>query len=153
MKEKWAQLNAQEKQLVTIAGVLLSLILFYAMIWAPVSNTVVEKRVKLVKQRELQQWATSAIGKIRASQSQTGSGTSMQNIVNSSVRRYNIQVSRIQPKGEQLAVWVENTGFDQLMQWVAELENNRGLRVVTFDVVAEDESGMVRVRGLTLEKA
>lgn len=154
LKTWWESLNEREHQLVTSAGSVLAVGLFYLLVWLPLSNAVVDTRVSLSKQQSLNQWASGAITQIKAAggSAATGSGGSLTQIVNQSSRRFNIGITRMNPKDDELQLWLDDVVFNDLMKWLAHLEFQQGIGIEGIDVNEGNEPGIVNVRRLIIRK-
>ena len=66
-------------------------------------------------------------------------------------RQFQINVSRKQPKDEQLDQMLEDVAFEQLLRWLQLLQGEHGVQLVQLEVTDTDVPGVVRVRRLVLE--
>ena len=57
-------------------------------------------------------------------------------------------IERVQPEGEGARLWFEAVAFDNLVRWMAELEQRQGLLVSQLAVDAGTEPGVVSARVL-----
>ncbi len=151
----WYQaLEAREQQLVSIGGVFLIIFIFYGAVWSPLNGSIDSKQQALDKQLQQNSWATQAIADIKSSSSvrRVSGGGSLTQIVNNSSRRFNIQIARMQPKGDQLQIWIDSVSFNELMNWLGHLETAQKLQLKGMDISQTEDAGIVRVRNLQLEK-
>jgi general secretion pathway protein M len=148
----WAGLAAREQQLLSIAAVVLCIGGLYWFIWQPLQQGYDSKQVALRQaQLQLAQFQ-QALPQLQQSVASTGRvGGSLPQIVSNSSRTYNIQVSRMQPQNDQLQLVLEDVPFEQLLRWLAQLESNNGVKLVSLDVSDTDSSGIVRVRRMVIE--
>ncbi|GAA0854930.1 type II secretion system protein M [Aliiglaciecola litoralis] len=154
--EKFNQLSDREKLLVSISGALVVIFLFYYVLWSPM-NSALEKQRNLVtsKQADLA-WIQKNAN--RAVQLRTGSDTatrfagSLPQAVNQTASRINITISRMQPQGEELKVWVDQAPFNDVVSWLQNMEN-QGIRIINVDLAEANAPGMVKVRSLQLGKS
>lgn len=153
IKQWWSTLSEREhKQLITI-GILLLVLCFYVLIWSPLANGVTSAQQALDRQMVLNAWSKQAIEQLQAAQTPSRSSGSLNQIINSSTRRYNIAVSRMNPKNDTLNVIIEEVIFSDLLQWLAYLEQKQGLMIQQVDISAANDKGVVRVSRLVLSKA
>ncbi|MDO6694386.1 type II secretion system protein M [Aliiglaciecola sp. 3_MG-2023] len=154
--DKFNQLSERERILVAVSGVLLIIFLFYYIVWAPIDKSL-ETQSKLVatKQSDLLWFKQNAN---RAIQMRSGNGAatvftgSLPQAVNKSAGRVNIAISRMQPQGDELKVWVDQAPFNDVLSWLQSLEN-LGIRIINVDLAEANVSGMVKVRSLQLGKS
>jgi general secretion pathway protein M len=155
MKEWWQQLQLREQQLVIGMSVFVGLLLFYTVVWQPLSDGVNKAESKLAKQENLLVWVREGSAQyIQAVQSgvSTGSGGSLSGIVQNSASQNEIQVSRVQPQGENLQVWIEDVPFKVLLNWLHYLDEKEGLHVKNIDLIRGEKEGTVQVRRLMLSR-
>lgn len=159
MKEllvKFQQLSDREKILVLAASIFVVVFLFYFVIWAPMNDALATQRKNIqTKQTDLA-WIKQSAN--RAVQLRTGSGASanftgsLPQAVNQTASRVSIAISRMQPQGEELKVWVDQAPFNDVLSWLQSLEN-RGIRIINVDLAEANAPGMVKVRSLQLGKS
>lgn len=153
LRAKWESLNEREQKLVGIGGVALAVAVFYWGLWQPLGNAMEKNQKLLVKQQSTNVWAQDAIKQIKsASGAANSGGGSLSQIVNTSSRRFNVQIGRMNPKGEQLNLMIDEMVFNDLLKWLAYLEQNQGIKVMNLDVSELEEPGKVRVSRLVVEK-
>lgn len=154
MKAWWESISEREQKLVSIGGGALLLAIFYWGLWQPVSNAKIDNEKKLLDQQSTNVWAKGAIARLKSAANNNARGNgSLQQIVNNSSRQYNIQIGRMNPKGEQLNLLIDETVFNDLLRWVNHLEQNQGLKVMNMDIQQLEEPGKVRVSRLLIEKS
>jgi general secretion pathway protein M len=71
--------------------------------------------------------------------------------VSQTSQQFQIKVSRMQPKDEQLDLMLDDVPFEQLLRWLQLLQGEHGVRLVQLEVTDTDMPGVVRVRRLVLE--
>ncbi len=120
-----------------------------------------EASKKLQQQQELNGWVAEQIELINSRTSIVGSGSgsannnnaSLTQIVNSTARRHQVTLARIQPQSTHMVkLGLDEVNFNQLMTWLAELRNSHGVVVNNIDISKAKDSGLVKVRRLDLER-
>lgn len=155
MKAWWQQLNIREQRLVAAMSMVIFIFLFYSFIWQPLNENIAKNTKKLARQQSLLTWVSSETQRYNLAK---GSGGSTQNkgsissIVNRTAGANGISITRMQPQGENLQVWIDNIAFDQLLQWLAQLANNEDIIVGAIDLSQSEQPGQVRVKRLQLGK-
>lgn len=147
IQQWWRSLQKREQQLVLMAAVTVFVAAFYWLLWAPLHQSYQSQ------QQQLQQVAIQ-IQQIRSFpvvSTQTKSQGSLTDIISSSARSHNIQVSRMQPQNDQMQVMLNDLSFDQLLKWLHELQYQHNISIVQLDLAQADAPGMVRVRRLLVE--
>ncbi len=144
-----------EQKLILILGVCFSLFILIS-VYSSVANGLSETSKKLIQQQELNTWAEQQIALIKRSgktSSASGSTSSMAQVINTTARRNGITLARLQPQTADLVkVGLEDMNFNQLTKWLADLRNQHGIYVSNLDLSKTDETGIVRVRRLDLER-
>lgn len=147
--------NESEQRLLVIFSI--SIVLFAVVsIYLSVANGLADTEKKLNRQLELNSWAEQQITIIKQSEgngrSATNSG-SMTQVINSSARRFNITLARLQPQqNNYVKVGLEDVNFNTLMQWLTQLQNTYSIRAANIDISKTETEGVVRVRRLDLER-
>jgi general secretion pathway protein M len=151
IKQKWQQLQPQEKQLVLITAVIVGVYLFWLLIWQPLNQNIESTSKKIAKEQELLTWVATQTARFEQSKQGTVFRGSLTAAVNQSAKQQGIVVSRMQPQQEMLQVWVEDIAFDKLLNWLSQL-NQQGIQVVNIDIQQTDVPGVVQVKRLQLGK-
>jgi general secretion pathway protein M len=151
----WQQLNIREKRLVSVMGGAIVVFLFYSLIWQPINNSIVEDEKKLKSRQELLSWVTENTARyknIKPNGKAKKSSGSLSSIINRTANQYKLTITRMQPQGDSLQVWLDTASFTELLFWLEHLANKEGLQVESIDLASSDKPGVVRVRRLQLKK-
>ncbi len=152
MKQWWSQLQKKERHLVILMGVLITFFLCYHLIWSPISQGLEQESKKLKRNQELKVYVEHHIGAAKTQKGgakQPGNGT-LSSVINRVARGYDIAITRVQPQGEDIQVWINEVSFNTLLIWLADLTQNNGLQVKTIDITEGSADGMVKIRRLQL---
>lgn len=76
----------------------------------------------------------------------------MNQVIPSSTRQFKIELIRMQPRGEQMQVWVKPLPFNSLVNWLAFLRDSQGINVQFLDLNKTDVEGVVEVNRLQLTR-
>lgn len=155
MKEWWQQLNIREQKLVLAMGTVIGIFVLYSLIWQPLNEGLEKSTKKLARQQALLAWvseSTSRYKQINKNGTAKGKG-SLSSIVNRTARNYQITVTRMQPQGDDLQVWIDEVAFKELLKWLEKLSLSEGLQVKGIDLGRSEQAGTVRVRRLQLGKS
>ena len=155
MKAWWLGLNSREQRLIgSLAGVV-TVFIFYSLIWQPLNESLEKGQKKLTRQQELLAFVSTETQRYKAekknSATQASSG-SLSSIINRSARQQAITITRIQPQSNSVQVWIDNIAFSQLLAWLEQLANKEGIQVDTIDLTKGEQPGQVRVKRLQLGK-
>jgi general secretion pathway protein M len=155
MKARWQQLNNREQQLAVGSGIAVIVFIFYIVIWQPLNNSLTEGSSKLVRQQQLLSWVqekTALYQETKGASGQINNGGSISSVANRSAKKYKLTITRMQPQGDDLQVWIDNTPFTQLLFWLEHLANKEGMQVKAIDLTQGDNVGEVKVRRLHLTR-
>jgi general secretion pathway protein M len=155
MKAWWQQLNTREQRLVSVMSVLMSIFILYGLIWQPLAENIEKTTLKLERQQALLTWVAENTQRYQQAKrnARANSGASLSSIVNRTSSANNITITRMQPQGDDLQVWIDEISFNQLLTWLEQLAISDGLQVKNIDLSSADLQGMVRVRRLQLGKS
>lgn len=153
MKTWWLGLNTREQRLVGSLGAVVLIFLFYSLVWQPLNDSIINTEKKVARQQELLSWVNQEISRYQANSGNAKrpkNNASLSSIVNQAANRSGIAITRIQPQGDDLQVWIDNIAFNTLLQWLEQLSQQHGLMIKNIDLDATDIHGEVRVRRLQL---
>lgn len=154
MKTWWQQLNIREQRLVVVMSALISIFILYSLIWQPMNESIETSKLKVERQQELLTWVQESAQRYQQAKrnGDRSSGESLSSIVNRTSRLEKISITRMQPQGDDLQVWIDEISFNQLLSWLEKLASRDGLQVKNIDLSKADQQGVVRVRRLQLGK-
>ncbi len=147
LKNWYAGLNQREKLMIQILGIAFGLLLITLLIILPIKDY----RAGLVNDRDalasqlgtLKQQVTT----LKAGGVNTASNQPLNQMVNQTANQYGLRLSNIQERkrNQEMQLRLDDVEFDKLIQWVADLEQNKGLIVENLRVSKTDASGKVDV--------
>jgi len=155
MKAWWQQLNTREQRLVSVMSALVMIFILYSAVWQPLNANLLSVTKKLDRQQALLTWVTDNTAHYQKAKGNTkvsNSRGSLSGIVNKSANSYKLTITRMQPQGDDLQVWIDSVPFTKLLFWLEHLANNEGLQVQGIDLTHAERTGEVRVRRLQLAK-
>lgn len=153
MKTWWQQLNLREQRLVIVMSALISVFILYSVIWQPMNESIAKSKAKIDRQQALLTWVQENTQRYQQAKRNGGSsGESLSSIVNRTSRIEKITITRMQPQGDDLQVWIDEISFNQLLSWLERLSVRDGLQVKSIDLSKAEQQGVVRVRRLQLGK-
>jgi general secretion pathway protein M len=155
MKARWQQLNTREQRLVSIMAIAVLIFILYSAIWQPLNDNLVKANKKLIRQQALLTWVTESTTHYQQAKRHAkvnNESGSLSAIVNKSASSYELTITRMQPQGNDLQVWIDNVPFTKLLLWLEHLANTKGLQVQGIDVAHAERTGEVTVRRLQLTK-
>lgn len=155
MKEKWQQLSDQEQRILLYVSPFVLIFLLYLLVWQPLNDSIATKKIKLVRQQALLTWVKENSQRYASAQ-KNGKSTSkgsVSSIVNRTAKQMQVKLSRIQPQGDSVQIWVDEIPFNTLLVWLERLSTQEGLNVENIDLSTTDTQGVVQVRRLRLGRA
>ncbi len=155
IKQWWQQLNVREQRLVLAMGSAVLVFLLYTLLWKPLNTNLANTENKLASRQALLTWVDENVTRYQAIKPNAlGKKTSgsLSSIINRTANRYQLTITRMQPQGDSLQVWLDTAPFTELLIWLEHLANNEGLQVQAIDLASSDKAGEVRVRRLQLTK-
>lgn len=153
--ERFKALTDREQLILIIAAVVVVVGLFYLAIWSPMNDKIALREQQIETQQELltfvQQSAQRAIQLRRSSGNRQQFNGSLTQAVNQTTSRHNIIISRMQPQGEELQVWIDQAPFNSVLDWLNALER-MGVVIIQLDITESEAPGQINVRRLQLGK-
>ncbi len=152
----WASLTQREQRLSMIASVCLFLGLIYWGGIAPLNQRSEAATMRIQSERQLLQWVTSNADQITNLRQQSGvvrSSQPLNQVIAASTSSFNIELIRVQPRGDRMQVWIQPVPFTQLVAWLAHLKERQGIEVEFIDLERGSQSGVVEVRRLQVKRA
>jgi general secretion pathway protein M len=151
----WQGLAQREQQLVSVAAVSLVIGILYWGIWSPISqaqqdaernHSAAIKTLNFVKQS-----ANKIVGLQQAGATAKVTG-SLSAVVNQSASQFGLVITRMQPQGEKVQLWMDDVPFEALLSYLHFLVQDKGLTLDSLDVAESDVQGMVKVRRIQLSQ-
>lgn len=154
MKIWWQQLELREQRLVLLMSALIAIFILYSLIWQPMNESIAKHKLKIARQQELLTLVQEGGQRYQQAKRNgaTGSGGSLSSIVNRTSKLNNITITRMQPQGDDLQIWIDEISFNQLLSWLTHLASTENLQVKGIDLNKADQQGVVSVRRLQLGK-
>ncbi|MEQ9883697.1 type II secretion system protein M [Pectobacterium brasiliense] len=158
LRQRWQAMSPRERQLMVVCAVLLLLCLVYYAILQPwqAREDLWERTISREQQTVnwMQKQASSIPQGNQAQGDNSQRDVSLPILISQSTKRYGLSVVRLQPQGSQASVMLGQSDFNSLLRWLGELEQKNGVKVMSLDVNAVEQSpGMVDVTRLMLERA
>lgn len=149
----WLSISQREQRLVVVCVLLVVLGGLYWGMVQPVAARADNAQVRIQSEKQLLSWVKNKADVIAAQREQGAPSISnlpINQAISSSVGRFNVELIRMQPRGEQFQVWLAPMAFNQFINWIAFLEENHGIKVVFLDMDKGDKEGVIEVKRLQL---
>jgi len=153
MKQWFRSLSARERIYVVIGAGLLSVYLFWQMVWQPLvsqHNTLYKSRIA---NQALVEWMQISSQKVKHLQGKNGvkkqSNTSPIGVAEMLLKKYalNSKKPKMNPKGNKgLQISLKGVMFDQLMQFLDDFEQGYGFVCISASITPTSTQGEVNAR-------
>ncbi|ANS84115.1 Type II secretion system protein M [Vibrio scophthalmi] len=151
----WLRITPREQRLVMVGGVALIIGILFWGIYQPMVQRAELAQNQLRTEKQLLSWVQNKaddIVALRGNGARALSPLPFNQAVSSSARRFNIELVRVQPRGEEMQVWVQPLPFNKLVSWLEYLQQNHGVEAQFLDIDKNERVGVVDVKRLQLSK-
>ncbi|NBB69985.1 MAG: type II secretion system protein M [Alphaproteobacteria bacterium] len=150
----WRQLEARQRRLISIAGLVLVLALTYVWIWEPLAEARQAERERIAQQQALLNWLEAVAPlaqRLRSSSrpSPDSGERSLLGLADETARAAGLAgaMARIEPTGDgEVRVWLEGADFVAVMGWLESFSRSRPVQVSQLQVDRAGADGQVNVR-------
>jgi len=146
IKNWYKGLNENERNLVSILAVMMVLLIIFIAIVMPIKSYMKGLNQSVVN---AEQDLPTIASKVQALKNRSGGNKainqSLNQLVTQTSKQYGLKFSRIEERkrDEEIQVRLDDVEFDQLLRWVSQLEQDKGLIIDTLRVSDTDVTGMV----------
>ncbi|MCE9680135.1 type II secretion system protein M [Shewanella sp. AS1] len=155
IKAWWNGLILREQQLVAACGVMLVVGIGYWGIWTPISNAEADAERALQAQQNtlnyVKQTANKIAGLKQAGGKQVYSG-SLSTAVTQGAKSFGLEITRMQPQGNKIQVWMDEVPFNSLLGYLSDLVQEKGMSLDNIELAQSDTPGFVKVRRIQLSQ-
>ncbi len=147
---RYFALSEQEQHIVRWVGVVCAIGILYGFIWQPLAHRAEEAKQNYERQAELVRWIQSNEATFKAlmplvAASDGHLGRSIISIVTETAQTQGIALSRFEPKDQQVRVWLEQVSFNQLVDWLDQLNKAQHIQVAEIKIESQAANGLVNV--------
>lgn len=158
LRQRWQAMSQRERQLMVVCAAVILLCLVYYAIFQPWQLRKEQWERTISREQQTVNWMQKQASLIPQGNQSQGENSqrdvSLPILISQSTKRYGLTVVRLQPQGNQASVTLAHSDFTSLLRWLSELEQKNGVKVLSLDVNAVEQSpGMVDVTRLMLERA
>lgn len=147
----YRNLPPRDALVVKALAIIIAISLVYLWIWVPAEQYANRYESKLKTEKELHAFMKANAYKVSGNSQRgkaSGAGQSVLALVNSTSKAKGIALSRFEPEGENgLRIWLDKVKFDDVIDWIDLLENERGVRVTQINI-DKVEPGTVNLRAV-----
>lgn len=159
MRDWWEQRDTREQIILVAAGLVLTALLYFLLVWEPLYKSLHQERAKISEARSLATWLVEIQPEVQANSSKLRSATSanrsMLSVVDGAARSSGLspKVKRIQPDGEKnVRVWIEDAPLDDVLRWIQTLHDQHGIATSNLNMDRGKTAGSATAR-MTLERS
>jgi general secretion pathway protein M len=152
LRHAFEQREVREQRILLAGGIALAVTLFYLLVWEPISLARAEAARELADARDVAQRIEDVAAMLPpqgAAQARSGaSNRSLLARVDQLVRSSALdkRPERMTPDGDDaVRIWFEETPFEGLLRWLADLEQRKDMRLESADIERDGE-GTVSAR-------
>lgn len=150
----WQGISPREQTMVAGIGGFSVLVILYLLVINPLVTRFDEATQQLKIEKELSTWVSNHSSQLKALRSQNGSAANtslpLNQVVTNSVRRFNLEIERLQPQQKDLQVWLKPMPFDSLVRWLEQLSQTSAVKVKFIELAGSETPGVVEVKRLQL---
>jgi len=152
-------LETRERHIVITGAISLLIILFYLIIWDPITSRQEQQQLTYDSQRQLYSWMKGASNEIHLLSSAGGSNISRfrnqsissladRSAITSGVKPF---IEKIDQSKKGVKVSIKSANFDQIITWLTDMENKYGIIASKVKVEKTKTQGAVDIK-ITLER-
>lgn len=153
MKQWFSGLNNRERLIVSGGAIMLLILLLYLMIWEPLNSKRAQLQTSVEAQKNTYTWMQQAAREVRQL-SGKGAGVkkhtgSMLGTINNTAKPVlrGAILKRVEEDRQQgVRVWIEQVAFDDLINWLGQIQQQYGIRVSSLVSERHSKAGRVDVR-------
>lgn len=153
MRDWWEGLATRERNLAILSAVVIVIGGLYWGLVQPLTDALNAEQQRLKSNQQTLVWMKSKgqdIVNAQAQSANNGGQVNLNQLIGNSARENGITISRIQPKGAELEVWIDDIEFNLLLNWLKQLQQRHGVVTLNTDLALGDAPGTVKVRRLHL---
>jgi general secretion pathway protein M len=155
----WESISPREQKLLLIGSISSVFAVVYWGVLTPQFERAQLAETRLKTEAQLHEWVMNKADEIADLRRATGavaprvSEQPLNQLISSSVRRFDIELIRVQPRGDMAQAWIQPLPFNQLVNWLDFMKKQYGVDVAFLDISAGDEVGVVEVKRIQFKKA
>lgn len=155
MKDWWNNLQTREQNFVLAAVIVVTLFLFYSIVWSPLVSARDNQRMQVENNQQLLSWMKSKSTEVKQLKLtnpnllRSDNKRSLLAIVDSMANRLGLRaaIRQIQPDGPHAAtIWIDEIDFDALSRMLGQLDKNKNVIVNEANITKLEKTGIVKAR-------
>lgn len=120
----------------------------------PISQAQENARRNLAAEQQTLDYVKQTASRIMALRQTGGKRSavgSLSALVNRSADKFGLEITRMQPQGDKIQLWLDDVPFTSLMDYLSDLVQ-QGLSLDNLDITATDTPGYVQVRRIQVSR-
>jgi general secretion pathway protein M len=151
-KTAWGDRSRRERQIISIASIILLPAMVYFVLWQPAHNEVAKLRSMLpvmrMQEARMKRQAEEVELLRHRSKPAVLDSFALKTVVETSATRYQLrdamdQLDILEPNGVHIAF--SSVPFAQWLRWIRDLQQEQHVRIDSLDVTALPSAGMVKI--------
>ncbi|USD32646.1 MULTISPECIES: type II secretion system protein M [Vibrio] len=151
----WMGTSQREQRLLIACAILLLLGVIYWGVLQPVSQRAEMATNRIQSERQLLSWVKNKadnISQLRAKGGVASSDLPLNQSISSTAARFGAELVRVQPRGEELQVWIQPMPFNRLVEWMTFLKEKHAVSATFIDIDKAEQEGVVEIKRLQFVK-
>ena len=155
--QRWHGFSARERWLIGVAAPLLIVWLIWYGLVQPVFDHNEQARQELLNSQQMLSRVKNAASEILRLQAEGAviterSSLPLDQLVNRSASNHNLRITGVRSQQNRLQVSLANAPFNELMEWLIELEQSGGVVIQQLRVEKTRQEGVVSIERLELSE-
>ncbi|CAM3724091.1 type II secretion system protein M [Vibrio aquimaris] len=151
----WMKTSQREQHMLMVCGAFLFLGILYWGIVQPVIERADAATQRIQNEKQLLSWVkdkADSISQLRANGGMSSSNLPLNQSISSTASRFGAELVRVQPRGDELQVWVQPMPFNRLIDWMTFLKESHGVSATFMDIDKGEQEGTVEIKRLQFVK-
>ncbi|GLT20383.1 type II secretion system protein M [Vibrio zhanjiangensis] len=151
----WMDTSPREQRMLMVCGAFLCLGIIYWGIVQPFSQRAEMATQRIQTEKQLLSWVKTKadnITQLRAKGGVSSSNLPLNQSISSTASRFGAELVRVQPRGDELQVWVQPMPFNSLIDWMTFLQEKHGISATFVDIDKGAQEGVVEIKRLQFVK-
>ena len=136
-------LQPRDQKALVIMTIVLSLLTVYGVVWKPVNDWANLQEINYQQQLQDEQWIANNLPETQNSNIAEGTSQPVNTVVGAAARASNIQISRVQPRKTGLSIWVDESPYQDFLNWIVILETTHHLKVGQMRISRLKQPGLI----------
>jgi len=153
IQKSLGKLNPRERLIVVGGGLVLFVVGIYLFAWEPLLEKQQALNSSIKSQQGLHDWMLRSAAEVKSlkgsGRHKTLNAGAMQSVINRTAKTAlpGAVIKRIEKNRQQgIQVWIEQVAFDDMVKWLGNLQQGKGIRVASMVSERTNQVGRVNVR-------